>query len=224
MFSTRGTLLTLLLLLTSACRGIPEARSFEADTVYQGIANVLPEVSVGLAEPPAVVYLARTNKLPPSTPAEQLVLSANEEAFFVRINTLVPRRYRVPYKAIEDLDYIFPPFNAVFYLVPFIQTWRTRLVIDAKLVPELWRDLNSDLKTLRAIAQEVGLPAPYYYAEDLANTMADWEAEWGPDRIVLRWSSTKPIPPFIPVAGYNRTLAEYFRWARDQGPREASKP
>lgn len=210
--------LVLLTVFAAGCRGFPEPIEVPETEGYQAIADRLPEVSLGVADAPAVVDLIKSDKIPPKSPPEELEVYANETSFFIRTNTLIPRRFAIPYEAIEDIDFVYSNFPNILFCVvfPFLQSWRTRLVIEAAYVPELMKTLREDIRILKGLSQQSGLPAPYYYAEELENRLARGEAEFGEGRLVLVISSTRPVPPFIPYAGDNRRIAELFRWARDR--------
>jgi hypothetical protein len=212
-------LLTTLILLLCGCRGVPEYKSdYEAKAAYQQIANLLPELTLGVAEPPGIVRMTRNTKIPVAPKDEDLSVSANEKRFKLRVNTLIPRVYEVPYEAIEDIDFVYQYFPNVLYcfIMPFLQSWRTRIVIDTKFVPKLREDIISDIKILRAVSSEISLPQPYYYAEELERRLLATEAEWGKNRIVLIIGRSRICPPFIPYAGSNKDVAELFLWAREQ--------
>lgn len=222
--------LLVLLFLFVGCHGRPELREdwSSDDEVFQLIANSLPDISLGVAEAPAVISFTRTTKLPPKTPAKDLVLRCNETAFFIRTNTLVPRRFEIPYDAIVAIDYGYKYFPNLMYCVtiPFIQAWECRLILDADKVKTLTKTLTSDIKTLREISKEIGVPAPFYYAEELERRLRSVEAEWGQGRIELVLSRTSPVPPYFPYSGKIKPIAEAFEWARtpvEDEPKDSPK-
>jgi hypothetical protein len=212
------SLATVLLALGSGCRGVPEYKELSTERGYQEIANLLPELNLGVAEAPGVIRMARSSKIPPMPTAKELVVTANEKEFTLRANTLVPRCYVIPYEAIEDIDFVYRSFPNLIYcfLFPFIQSWQTRLVIDTTFVPKLKENLIADISRLRSIAKEIGIPQPYYYAEELERRLTETKAEWGANRVELFIGRTRLCPPFIPYAGSNKEVAELFLWAREQ--------
>lgn len=207
------------LLLGSGCRGVPKLQTPSGEkSPYQQIADVLPELSLGVAEPPGVINMSRSNRIPKPKPINPLDFKVTETAFTIRTNTLVPRLYTVPYEAIEDIDFVYQSFPNILYcfVFPFIQGWRTRLIIDTTFVPDLKKDLISDIQILKSITKDIGLPQPYYYAEELERRLIETKSEWGANRVEVVVTQSRFCPPFIPYAGSNRRVAELFLWAREQ--------
>lgn len=208
-----------LLLIGSGCRGVPQLKTPEGSkSPYQQIADVIPELSLGVAEPPGVINMSRSSRIPKAKPINPLDFKATEEFFTMRTNTLIPRLYKVPYEAIDDIDFVYQNFPNLLYcfIFPFVQGWRTRLIIDTTFVPQLKEDLINDIQILKSITKDIGLPQPYYYAEELERRLIESKSEWGANRIEVVITQSRFCPPFIPYAGSNRRVAELFLWAREQ--------
>lgn len=212
-------LIALAVLLASGCRGVPQLQTPSGDkAAYQQIADVLPELSLGVAEPPGVINMSRSKRIPKAKPINPLDFKVTEDFFTMRTNTLVPRLYKVPYEAIDDIDFVYQNFPNLLYcfVFPFVQGWRTRLIIDTTFVPQLKEDLISDIQILKSITKDIGLPQPYYYAEELERRLVESKSEWGANRVEVVITQSRFCPPFIPYAGSNRRVAELFLWAREQ--------
>jgi len=202
--------------LGAACTVSPELRSdLRPEDAYQTVADALPSLSLGVGDPPPIIRMSRSPRLPARPDASALVLRADDRGFTVRINSLIPRTFRLRYEHIEHVDCVFDAFpNAIYCsLFPFLQTWRLRVVVGASGAAPLLSQLAEDIQVLRSMSGEISLPQPYYYAEEIARMIDRCEYDWGLGRLELTMSQTRPIPPFIPIPGRLERFAEAFQFA-----------
>jgi len=215
--------LILVVLCSAGCRGVPvPPPGMTEPQALQTIANALPELSFGSAEPPGIIYMTRSRSIPARGSGGPMKISADETGFSVRINSLIPRVFRLSYGAIADVEVSGPFFrNAMFFPTLFIlQSWELRLAIDSEKAPEIRRQVLQDIKTLRSLAREKRLPQPYYYSEELQSRLDLGAERWGGKRIELVASYTGFGAPFVPTPGKSMRVAEAFMWASENAKRK----
>lgn len=220
-------LFALLLIALSGCRIYPEAPSdLKAEEAFQRVANALPALSHGVAEPPAIIRLTRSNKVPPAPDPKDVAVFCNETVFHVRFNSLVTRRFAVPWDAVTAIEVNYRLFpSAIYWLIaPILQAWDLRIVVDTTKAPELKAQVEKDIRTLKEISREIQLPAPFYHAEQLEQRLRDMESDWGRDRFELRLSRHHLGPPWVPVPRDMETLGEAFARAREAAREQAATP
>jgi hypothetical protein len=213
-------------LLASGCSTTIEKSEIDwkAERAYQAIANALPDADVGFGTAPTGILAMAASTRDEVAPKEDLSVFTNEEAFKIRLELLRPRLVRVPYTAVERVQVSWLPFPNVLLALPLIlplQANEARVVFDARKIPGLLEEIQSDCDRLERLSGQAAVATPYYHAQQIREKMREDAELFGEGRLSITFIEWTPVPAWLPWLNKVRRLASAFVWARDaarQGP------